>query len=454
MNMPSTADYDVLVLGAGAAGLAAARVLTTSGRRVAVIEARARSGGRIFTQHASVPGAPTTVPVELGAEFVHGLPAESWGLIRAAGLATYELRGSTLVFADGSLQSAHDEPGAGPVLDDMASWLSRQPPGTDSTFAAYLAHVPLDEPQRAAAIRYVEGFNAADQRLIGIAALARQQAAELQIEGNRLYRLRAGYDRLPRFLEDAVIAAGGSLFFERIVATVEWQCGRVSFCGNDAAGHAFRLSGRGAVITLPLGVLQAGSVRFSPRPHSVLEDASRMAMGDAIRVPMLFRSRFWSDRIVTTRHPAAAAALSRLSFLFTDRGAPSTWWSPAPDPTAMLTAWVAGPNAGLIDRRQLIAQCVKTLAGTFDLPAAFVETQLAASYFHDWSTDEFARGAYSYAPAGALDASARMAEPVDRTLYFAGEHTCVTGHWGTVHGALQSGAAAAARLTADASRRG
>jgi monoamine oxidase len=77
-----------------------------------------------------------------------------------------------------------------------------------------------------------------------------------------------------------------------------------------------------------------------------------------------------------------------------------------------------------------------------------LQKQLLSWHTHDWQADPYAMGAYSYAPAGALDASALMSEPVQDTLYFAGEHTDVSGHWGTVHAALRSGLRAAEQLQA------
>jgi monoamine oxidase len=68
---------------------------------------------------------------------------------------------------------------------------------------------------------------------------------------------------------------------------------------------------------------------------------------------------------------------------------------------------------------------------------------------HDWQADPFARGAYSYVPAGAADASLHLSYPVDGTLFFAGEHTDTSGHWGTVHAALRSGLRAAEQLLQD-----
>src|SRR5882724_10463560 len=97
-------EFDTVVIGAGVAGLAAARLLASAGQRVAILEARDRVGGRIFTQRATVAGSRDTLAIELGAEFIHGLPPETWGLVEEAGLATYELQGSNLSFTDDRLQ--------------------------------------------------------------------------------------------------------------------------------------------------------------------------------------------------------------------------------------------------------------------------------------------------------------------------------------------------------------
>jgi monoamine oxidase len=86
------------------------------------------------------------------------------------------------------------------------------------------------------------------------------------------------------------------------------------------------------------------------------------------------------------------------------------------------------------------------LAAALGRPATELQTRLLSCHSHDWQSDPFARGAYSYAPAGALDASARLTAPVEGTLFFAGEHTDTEGHWGTVHGALASGLRAAAQI--------
>jgi monoamine oxidase len=140
-----------------------------------------------------------------------------------------------------------------------------------------------------------------------------------------------------------------------------------------------------------------------------------------------------------------------MSFLFTFRRSPPVWWTPYPEPQALptLTGWAGGPRAAKLigrDAEELGAQACSELAEVFGLPAQQVRNALIATHKHDWELDPFSRGAYSYVPAGALDAPAAMAEPQCDTLFFAGEHTDTTGHWGTVHAALGTGLRAARQI--------
>src|ERR1700735_4160618 len=135
---------------------------------------------------------------------------------------------------------------------------------------------------------------------------------------------------------------------------------------------------------------------------------------------------------------------------------PATWWTPHPDPLPVLTAWAGGPKAEAWQRAiaaspspdAALKACLETLGRAFVMPMAELEQLLVAWHTHDWQHDEYARGAYSYVPAGALDAPELMTAPVEETLFFAGEHTDLEGHWGTVHAALASGARAAEAVLA------
>ncbi|MGO9935199.1 MAG: flavin monoamine oxidase family protein [Steroidobacteraceae bacterium] len=437
---------DVLILGAGAAGLAAGRQLAAAGKRVVIVEARDRIGGRILTTQQALASGAAPIPIELGAEFIHGLPRSIWDLVGEAQLATYELDGVPWCFDEGLLRPCgdeHREPFE--VLAQMPQWLERQPPGTDATFAEYLDRAGIEKSHAEQAAAFVEGFNAADRNIIGVAALVRQQRAENDIQADRIFHIRAGYSALAQFLADRFRQAGGTLLLDRPVRTIRWARGAVCLSGLDRGNQAFELQASQAVITLPLGILKAGAVRFFPEPADMEIQAARMAMGPVVRQTLLFDRPFWGLARPASGPGCAPGGIEHLSFLFARQEALPTWWTVQPETTPLITAWAAGPKA-LALPRALLDEALSTLARIFGLPTAAVKKMLVSWHTHDWQGDEYSRGAYSYAPSGALDASLRMAQPVEQTLYFAGEHTDIEGHWGTVHAALNSGLRAAEQL--------
>jgi monoamine oxidase len=181
--------------------------------------------------------------------------------------------------------------------------------------------------------------------------------------------------------------------------------------------------------------LKARSVAIVPEPSRILAAADRMESGSARRLVLVFRSPFWKEKMPDMR------------FLFAPAMTPPTWWTQHPSDTPMLVGWIGGPRADALPRPdELLSQALRSLERIFSLAPQSLDAALRNSYQHDWQSDPYTRGAYSYAPAGALDCSAIMAEPVDNTLFFAGEHTDITGHWGTVHGALRSGLRAARQV--------
>ncbi len=302
-----------------------------------------------------------------------------------------------------------------------------------------------------AAVSYVEGFNAADCNCISVGALARQQQAEDLIEGDRIFHVEAGYDAIPIFLADRFARAGGNLLLGRRVREVVWRRGTVALHVGDSAAERVVLQASRAVITVPLGVLQAGTIGIAPRPEEVLSQAHRLVMGPVVRSTLVFEDRFWAEAHRPGPRGAMACDLPQLSFLFSPSELPATWWTPMPRNLPMITGWVGGPKAAAW-RRELASrsgsqplpkQCLTTLAKIFEVPLGELDKRLLSCHSHDWQSDEFTRGAYSYVPAGALDAPQRMAQPVENTLFFAGEHTDTEGHWGTVHAALNSGLRAA-----------
>jgi len=122
----------------------------------------------------------------------------------------------------------------------------------------------------------------------------------------------------------------------------------------------------------------------------------------------------------------------------------------------MLTGWVGGPRALHLagkSANDLASEACAALAEVFGVEEAIVRDELIETAAYDWTNDAFARGAYSYVPVGAIDAPAAMGVPELGTMFFAGEHTDVTGHWGTVHAAMRSGLRVAEQVVEAANRK-
>jgi len=425
---------NVIILGAGMAGLAAGRALAEAGIAVMILEARDHVGGRIRTVRAAGE------IFELGAEFIHGSPPELWKIIREAGFRTEELEGQQICYQQGRLMDCGQQWEHNfQAIEQLNEWK-----GPDRSFADYLAEKNIGEDQRRHLISYVEGFNAADYRQIGIYALAKQQAAEDEIEGDRVFRVCDGYARVPAFVADQVRRHGGKIVLNTVAHSIDWNPGDVHIsCTMD--GKTESLAADCMVVAVPLGVLQSGAIEFSPEPGDIFQVAKSIRMGSVRRVDLLFRERVWAERKVSD----ATAHLDDLSFLFAFNELPSTWWTQFPSLNGRLTGWVGGPRSDVFANMisdEVAKKACEALARIFQLPLKQIEALLETSYSYDWLRDRFSMGAYSYLPVGSINAPNRICDPVGGTLYFAGEHTDTTGHWGTVHAALRSGLRAAEQI--------
>ena len=440
---------DVVVVGAGVAGLAAARALADGGLRVRVLEARDRVGGRIHTRR--VPGC--ALPIELGAEFIHGTPGELFDLADQAGLATVEASEEHLARdADGRVRGRDAFSGpTGALLDGLAGAAR----GPDTSVAAYLraraAALGAGEAAVAQARGYVEGFHAAPVDDASVHALARAEAGASGDEP--AHRFVGGYDQVPAWL----VAGAGPALDVRLGAVVErvaWRAGHVAIDARGLGGAPVRCAARACVVTLPVGVLAApagarGAVAFDPPVPALGTALAGVAMGHAARVVLRFRRTFWWEA-------GAAAALddgidpTQLAFVHAAPDAPlPVWWTQRALRAPLLTGWAGGPAAERWAARRESERAPAALRALGDLlgvAPAVLEREFVDAHAHDWSADPFARGAYSYVRVGGAGAGEALARPVDGTLFFAGEHTAALGHHATVHGAIASGRRAAERV--------
>ncbi len=424
------ADSEVIVIGAGVAGLAAAGELGRRGHRVTVLEARDRVGGRILTERRR--GWPE--PVELGAQFIHGGNELLAGLMKRHRLHRRRVPGGHWSF-DGTTISA---------IDDLPRRIAAVTEGIDErrmrgwSFARYLRTLPVNVPalERELAMGFVEGFEAAPCDQMSATAIAGET-----LDDSEQYLLPGGYDQVVAALVSELDGDVVRVITQAVCRRVAWRRGWVEV---TAGVRVFRA--KAVLVTVPLGVLQAaqgerGAIAFQPRLRVLEHGVRRMGMGRVLRTNLRLDGRRWRGLLPV---PLRAHAGRGFGFLHSRMAGVPVWWSMGGSP--ILTGWAGRPAALAFEgasARALEAAARQSLMRWTGLGAKDVDRAVLDSASHDWTHDPFSRGAYSFARAGAEGAAAELRAAVDGTVFFAGEATANGAELGTVHGALASGVRAA-----------
>lgn len=415
---------DAVVVGAGITGLTAASLLAAAGRDVIVVEARDRIGGRTWT--VDVGG----VPVDLGGSWIHGPIGNPLSTTMSRlGLATRD---------DGRWDTGLDIFAAGrgwlpaeevaKVMDVRNAWdpaVAAAELGGDASHhegvVAHVARFGLDAKTAALAVFVLDWLEGAmnvggDPHRISTAG----SGCYVDLPGGNAVPV-GGYRELVGRL-----AAGLDIRTALPVRSVRYGDGGVSI---EASGVTIEADW--AVVTLPLGVLQAGAVRFSP--GLPIQDAvDRLATAHLEKIVFRFAERWWPARrrrtIVVTEDRRFASWVDMTEHA----GAPTllAFYNP------FSTQGVARLAA-----RDRIAGALSVLGEIYpDVP------QPLAAQATDWAGDPYARGSYSYIPLGATAGDMEaIGSRFAARLILAGEHT-VPEYFGTVHAAHVSGQRAAAAI--------
>lgn len=427
-------EPDVIVIGAGVAGLYAARRLGELGLAVVVLEARDRVGGRV--RQAVDPALP--VPLELGAEFVHGRPRVTLDLLHEAGTTTIDTVYDAWIAEGGRLH-----PAAG-LWESANAILARSERfAADVSVETVLADAAADPELRAVvpyARRMVEGFDAADPALASARAIASEWAGEAGLESGESRPL-GSYLVLLRVLQNALEVHGAAVRLRTTARSIAWRRGQVTVRADGPSGPA-EFVARAAIVTLPAAVLRAppdaaGAVGFDPELGERKTAALRAILtGPVIKLVLRFSNAFWEERDGGRYRDAA--------FFQTPDSAFPSFWTLRPLRLPVLIAWAGGPRAELLrdaSETELIERALRSLRELFTNGHA--DEQLVAAHVHDWQRDPYARGAYTYLAVGGGGAREILAEPLEDALFFAGEATAPDGEGGTVAGALLSAEKAA-----------
>ena len=433
---------DALVIGAGAAGLAAARELSGAGCRVTILEARNRLGGRIFTLRD--PRSP--VPIELGPEFIHGEAESTFSILRAGGLRADEMAEGHYLSRKGRLALASGFwERIGESTEALQAALRRHP-RQDFSFEEHLKRAGIQGERRRTLQEFIEGFQAAHIDRIS----ARSLAAGSGETSDRQHRLTSGYDQLVEVLVRGLDPALVTVRLNTIVSRLHWKRGDVVLQAQSALARVLdEFRAKAAVVAIPHALLRSKSLCFEPDLRDKQRAATRLEVGQVFKIILRFRDSFWEqDDFLKRRLIKAPESPPNLAFLHIRDVEIPVWWTSLPTKAPLMTGWAGGPKAEhLLDlaEAERVDRSLASLARGLGVPRAFLDDQLDSWSCHDWRADAFSGGAYSYVGVGGIPALRTLAKPVEGTLFFAGEYTELD-EIGTVAGALSSGRRAGREL--------
>jgi monoamine oxidase len=415
MSQPTA--HHIVVIGAGAAGLMAARELARAGRRVTLLEARDRCGGRIYP----LPAGDFGYAAEGGAEFVHGEAPVTHGLLREAGLRLLPIQGTPRTMEDGKflrrdVQAPHQAE-LQRALQDLTE---------DLTVAEFLRRHfagPLYGALRRSIERMAEGYDAADPERASTQALR----DEWMVGGHHTQgRIIGGYGALVEFLTAECRHQGVAIRLGAAVSAIEEihrsalvRCANGDTHGCDAV-----------ILTVPLPLLNKIVLPAAERERAAA--AAHIGFGNVIKILLRFETAWWLDR---------RKDLVDLTFVSSDARIP-VWWTQHPTDLPVLTGWFAGPKTGSLanlGEHQLVEVGLASIAETFGVDAKLLIRKLVAARAINWAHDPHAGGAYSYATPGTRGAQAVLSRFDGGTMFFSGEALYRGRDMGTVEAALASG---------------
>jgi monoamine oxidase len=336
-------------------------------------------------------------------------------------------------YRDGKLaKSDWDVEGWGELMQQLSELKQ------DTTIGDFLIEHFSDERYtllREFVTRFVSGYDTADPFKASAFALRAEWQGE---DDDAQHRIEGGYGRLISFLEQKSKAAGADLHLTSVVKIVEWSDrGATAYVKDGETYIADKI-----IIALPLGILKADQaasavVSFDPPIAEHTRAIGQMGFGSIVKLLLEFKNRFWEGK----DH-------SQLGFVLSGEEIP-TWWTQYPARSNVLTGWLGGLPAERKKKlrdQELLNMGIRSLANIFGKDVEELKNTLITSKIVNWTVDPFTLGSYAYDTVESHAARKVLSEPVDDTIYFAGEYLYEGPAMGTVEAALSSGMETAKKM--------
>ncbi|KAL4448490.1 hypothetical protein ABPG75_005709 [Micractinium tetrahymenae] len=444
---PTSAD--VIVVGAGLAGTAAAHDLAKQGLKVILLEARSRIGGRTWTQELPAAGGKK-VRVEMGAAWVHGLVnnpivtlAKQAGVSLAARVTDYE--NAVVYLPNGKEASAAQETRWEGLFSDFedaiaseqaANEESGRDPGIGAVLTRFIADEELAGMDRLALL-FLANTNIEQEYAAPLAKLSLYYDSDTALDGDDKF-VTGGYQRLAEFLARGLDVRLG----HKVTAIDSSKPGSITVSVEGKAP----LTAQRVVVAVPLGVLQKGAIRFLPSglPAANRAALGQLGMGLLSKLFLVFDRPWWTDvkniEVWNRISAGGSGAWQETYNLWPITGQP------------VLVAFNAANYAEQLEKKSKQAVKDEFMAVLRSIFGAKAVPEPVSYEVTTWGSDPFAYGSYSYAKApldgeeGYNRAHLDCAKPMaGNRIFFAGEHTR-TDYPATTHGALLSGQKAARDL--------
>jgi len=415
---------DVILVGAGASGLMTALTLSRAGQKVIVLEANNYIGGRIHTLYDKSFSAP----VELGAEFIHGNLPVTMSLLKEAGIAFTESKGSFWTANGGKLSRGYGFMRGWEILEARLTEL-KEDMSIKQFLETHFAGAEF-EGLRNSVTGFAEGYDAADTSRASTFAFREEWLSD---DEQAQYRVQGGYQSLIGYMETESKKAGAEVHLNSEVKEIKWSKNEVQVKTADKTYTSAKL-----IITASAGVLQNTSgIIFTPPIAEKQQAINSIGFGNAMKVFLQFDEVFWKTPDFVKRF---GKEIKDISFIISDAEIP-TWWTQNHD-TAMLTGWTAGLRANKFNnltQADILQKALQSLAYIFNTDYNFFAAKLKSHHIINWDNQPHAQGAYTYTTIEEARIQQTLSTPIDNTLFFAGEAFYRGPHMGTVEAALVSG---------------